>query len=226
MNKKSIFISRELRFPEIWQPLIEEGFTIHAESLIHFTPIPYDHIPPSDWLYFYSKNAVKYFQLGIPQNKLNLTEYKIAAHGLQTAAEIREIFKLEIDFVYNPTENNTSQAFMHLVQNKKVLFIQAQNSMQTIQNAQPKIDAIKLAVYNNEAKKNIDIPLCKHLLFTSPLNVNTYFTHYDLQPEQNIVAIGNTTLAACLEYTNGIDVAISEKSSEQALLQKLLSQIS
>jgi len=59
---KTIFISRKLSKDSFFKTKLEEaGFTIHGKSLLKFSAIPFQKTPKSDWIFFYSKNGVKFF---------------------------------------------------------------------------------------------------------------------------------------------------------------------
>ena len=79
-----------------------------------------------------------------------------------------------------------------------------------------KVDSIDLVVYDNLPKPDIVIPPCDILIFTSPLNAKTYFSHYEKLGHQQIVAIGRTTASTINEL--GIDnVIIPDNPTEEAL---------
>lgn len=219
MNDKSIFISRQLTLDHLWDNLSEEGFTIHAESLIDFKPISFDKIPSADILYFYSRTAVQHFHAQAELQKINYQKYIIAAQGTRTAQAIKDILAVQVQYVF--TQEDGLEKFSALCKEKKVLFIQAKHSLRTIQNVLVDLWYEELEVYNNTAKTKFEIPVSKYLLFTSPLNVKTYFSKYTLQEGQIIIAIGTTTQKACLEHSDKKNIHVTENSSELSLYEKL-----
>lgn len=221
MNNRSIFISRKVLHPKLWSQIAKQGFSIHAESLIDFSPIVCQNIPDSDCLYFYSRNAVKFYNIQEHKNDDTVNQ-KVAAHGSQTAGAIKQYLDLEVDFIYDQEEPNPDLAFKAFTKDKSVLFIQAKNSLNTLQNCLAENQVMQLEVYENIAKKNFTIPSSKYLIFTSPLNVRTYFSKYDSLADQQLLAIGKTTGKECLQYVSASQVHISTESSERSLYKKLI----
>jgi len=58
------------------------GFEVIGHSLIEFKAIPFDLPSSFDWIFFYSKNAVRYFFEQIPPENIHSS---IAAFGPGTA---------------------------------------------------------------------------------------------------------------------------------------------
>lgn len=222
MNKNSIFISRQVQDNDLWKNLRAKGYVLHAESLIEFSPVSFDIVPFADCLYFYSKNAVKFYHLQNQSIEKSSRKQQIAAHGKQTALAVRTFLNLEIDFTFNPEDLNPEKEFKTFLKEKTVLFIQAKNSLCTLQDTLKKQQYKQLVVYENFAKKDFSIPASKFLIFTSPLNVNTYFSKYDHQKEQQLIAIGATTEKACLQYASRSCVYVSAERSESSLYKRLV----
>jgi len=222
MNNKSIFISRELRQNALWATLVKLGYLVHSESLLALKPISFSFLPNSDWLYFYSQNAVKFFHEECNKKNIDLDTRKFAAHGPQTAFAIQTYFNIAAEFVYNPNTDSDSSTFQNKLAGTKVLFIQATNSRETIQEKSLNLNFEILEIYSNTPKSDIHVPSSKYLLFTSPLNASTYFSKYKYQEGQYVIAIGSTTLAACLKYSNPNMTFKSDKCSEKSMFEKLI----
>ncbi len=222
MNDQSIFISREITQNALWENLITQGYNIHAESLIEFNAIPLSILPSSDWLYFYSQTAVQYFHTQCQVSKFDVSERKFAAHGVRTAIALIKLFGANVKFTYNSKESNSKTKLRELIANEKILFVQAKNSLRTIQTELGDINYSELEVYTNKAKMKFTIPKSKFLLLTSPLNVRTYFSQYPFSSEQIIITIGETSFSECLKYTTEKYIYRSDENSEKSMYNKLV----
>ncbi len=222
---KTIFISRKLTSKSVFKKTLEAaGFQIHDQSLIRFRPVEFNRVPTSDWIFFYSKNAVKYFFAGLDAAELKIPEkVKWATIGKSTAKALEKHIN-EIDFTGNGNTLETSTDFLKIANGQKVLFPRAEHSRKTIQQLlKGKIKDIDLIVYKNTPKKNIQIPDCDLLVFTSPMNVLNYFKQKALFEDQSVYAIGRTT-AKTLVSVGIEDFLIAEEPSEAALAKAVLQQ--
>ena len=223
-----IFISRNLKPTSLFKKeLAGLAVEIIGQSLIDFSPIPFNNVPVADWIFFYSKNGVKFFL-----ETLATTIYlqvlaeenlplKWATIGKGTA-EALIAYQIQPDFIGNGEPKAVAQAFGKIAKGKEVLFPRAKNSKKSVQQLLKKQVEVKdLVVYKNEIKNNITIPTCDVLVFTSPLNTQAYFQKYTLLPEQKVIAIGKTTQKALqvLGIKNGI---VAEQSSEIGLAQSII----
>jgi uroporphyrinogen-III synthase len=220
---KTIFITRDLSPTSAFRTQLEAaGFAVYGKSLLHFSVVPFDSIPESDWLFFYSKNGVKYFferlkilNIPIPKN------VHWAAIGKGTA-DLLESITQQVDFVGTGDILQIATAFLNLAKNQSVLFVQATDSRQSIQSLlKNNIIAKSLIVYKNEPKEQINIPHCGTLVFTSPMNVKAYFKNRILLNHQKIFAIGRTT-AKTLDSLGFEDYHVAEEPSEEALVKVIL----
>ena len=186
-----VFVTRTFReqdyLPRALQAL---GFTIEGKSLIEFKPIRIKELPKTDWIFFSSKHAVKYFFSQKPE----LGNVKFGCIGTSTSAELRAFGK-RADFIGQSTDTKlVGKQFSSKVGNSKVLFPIARGSMQSIQWQMVKRDnVINLEVYatlkhSEELTENYDI-----LVFTSPSNVEAYFEKNKISPAQKVVAMGEAT---------------------------------
>ena len=216
---KRIFISRNLAADSIFKSRLEPlGYTIWDRSLLQFSAVTFSHLPDCDWIFFYSKNAVHFFFQQLEQLPNSI---KYAAFGNGTALALQKL-AIQPDFVGNGKKEDTAQAFASFVQGKKVLFPRAKQSQQSIQKLLPEgIKLVDLIVYNNEPLPKIDIPEVDFLVFTSPLNVQTYFSHYSLKKQQVVLAIGQTT-ANALTNLNISELKVAQHPTEAALVDLIL----
>lgn len=227
---KTIFISRKLTQSSVFKKDLEAaGFQIHDQSLIRFTPVAFDTVPKTDWIFFYSKNAVKFFFAGFPiaigtdADHRSLKHRRWACIGKATAKALKKHID-QIDFIGNGNTLETSADFLEVAADQSVLFPRAEHSRKTIQQLlKNKIKDRDLIVYKNVPKSRVQVPNCDLLVFTSPMNVLTYFKHKDLFDDQSVYAIGRTT-AKTLVSVGIEDFLIAEEPSEAALVKAVLQQ--
>ncbi len=195
-----IFISRDLAPNSSFKTALKgKGVEIIGQSLIQFSPTPFHAISVVDWIFFYSKNGVKFFLESFTTNRFLhiLSEENIplkwAVMGEGTAEALFS-YQIEADFIGNGQPTATAKAFGEMAKGQKVLFPRAKKSKKSIQRLlTQQIEQVDLVVYENEAKANFSIPFCEVLVFTSPLNAQVYFQKYPINAKQKVIAIGKTT---------------------------------
>lgn len=158
--------------------------------MIDFSPINFDLPKEIDWLFFSSKNGVKYFFDTVKNISPTI---KIAAVNKGTARAILEL-GYPVDFIGQGGDiANVSQKFDETA-NGKIIFIQAKNSLRSIQKSiSINKDIHTLIVYENTPKASIKKRTEQILVFTSPMNVEAYLTNYPLEKNQSIISIGTST---------------------------------
>lgn len=196
---RSVFISRYLEEDSIFKRLLEHhGYHVYHQSLIDFKPVKFSSIPATDWIFFSSKNAVRYF---FDQNPVLANNVRFGAISNGSA---KELARYGYHVAFNgaqTTVDNVAEAFAEQAAYQSVLFPQASNSLRSIQQKLPgTVHYHDLVVYDNMPKTDFDVPSCEVIVFTSPLNVSTYLKKYDPQPQQTIVVIGETTAVKLKEY--------------------------
>ncbi len=221
---KTIFISRHLNNRSLQGLLTSKGFSVLGESLIDFSRIPFQELPSCDWLFFYSKKGVRFFLESLIDGKHDIPKHvKCAAMGNGTAKALKA-YGIELDFVGNGEPNQTAKDFLALVKNKTVVFARAKRSKQSIQLRieQEGVRCLDLIVYDNKIRDDFDFENTFNILvFTSPLNVHAFFSKYKLKPNQQLIAIGDTT-AKALNDLGYSDIKIASTPSEEALVEVLL----
>ncbi len=196
---EKIFISRNLKSDSLFRHLLFKQFEIHDESLLKISEVKIEALPESDWVFFYSKNGVKYFLEQVPVKSFFHT-VKTAAMGPGTAEALSKQ-GVEVHFTGSGNAEETAERFLQPARGKEVLFVRAEDSLQSVQHLlKDDIEIKNLVVYKNEKRTNINLPFCEYLVFTSPLNVDTYMDNYDVKPGQQVVAIGGTTARKLAEY--------------------------
>jgi len=217
-----IFISRKLKANSPFvTKLPKEDFEIIDESLLSFSAVAIEAIPVSDWVFFYSKNAVR-FSLENESFKKEIFQRKIAVMGKGTAKGLSK-YNLKADFVGAGSIDEIASNFSKLVGEQIVLFPQAKKSRQSIQKKLPdSVKSISLVVYENNIKSDFEIPKVDCLIFTSPLNAKAYYQKYPINNNQKVLAIGPTTAKALRKI--GLEkILVAKEPSEKALVTLLKS---
>lgn len=215
-----VFISRDLVPDSIFKATLEaNGITVKGLALIELEAVEFEDVPTTDWIFFYSRNAVKYFFAGLKTELSDSVRY--ACIGRATADAL-QVYQSKIDFIGSGKPAETAAEFVKLASNQRVLFPRARHSRQSIQKALQKyIISLDLVVYNNKPKVSCSMTDSRYLVFTSPLNVEAYFRNNHLQPHQKLVAIGEST-AAALRKRGYCEITIAAQPNESSLAQSIL----
>lgn len=218
-TKTTVFISRFLQTDSpLLSVLANTRFQVDGQSLLRFHPIPFTTFPATDWIFFYSKNAVDFF---INQAAEWPTTVQLAAMGTGTANAI-QAHGLAVHFVGDGRGATTATAFYKQAKGQTVLFPQARHSRQTIQKILgQQLEMYSLVVYDNRFIDDIPKIDADLLVFTSPLNAKAYFDHHQLTDHQRVLAIGPTT-AKLLQHLGITEVYVAEEASEMGVVQKIL----
>lgn len=212
---KSIFISRKLQEDSRFKKLANENkIQITDESLISTSEIRFSFTPKTDWIFFSSKNAIKYFFSQSPELHAQIkfgVMSKVSADYLLKFGKTAEFIGQGIDLA------TIAKDFKKTIKDESVLFPQAIDSLKSIQKHLSFINTCyNLFVYKTTIRSDFTIPRVDVLIFTSPSNVNAYFNKYTLEPGQKVIAIGTSTKQKLSEY--GVrDVLMPDKFSEDAL---------
>jgi len=220
--EKSVFITRDLRVESPFQSQLEAAdFIVTGSSLLDFEPIDFSSFPTTDWIFFYSRKAVKYF---IDQIENIPNDIKIAAYGKGTAEALNS-YNITTDFIGTGVGESTLANFLKVSKHQSVLFPQARHSRRTLERlAKNQLISFPLVVYDNFPKTDITASLANFLVFTSPLNVKAYFDQFTLAKNQKIIVIGKTTGDALRAY--GIDKFLVAKTpSEEGLAEMILGEL-
>ena len=107
---KTVFITRDLSPSNYFKINLENaGYQVIGRYLIAFNPIPFHSLPPSNWIFFYSKNAIRFFQTlgGFDQ----LWNQKIAVIGQPSADYLLQKTNIQADFIGNGVPKKTGRNF-------------------------------------------------------------------------------------------------------------------
>jgi uroporphyrinogen-III synthase len=178
-----------------------------------------NHLPDADWLFFYSPHGVKFLLQQISLE--NISRFKVAAMGSGTASTLQS-YHVRVDFTGDGTPESTAKDFLLTAKGQRVLFCRAKESRQSIRRLLgSQITAIDLIVYENQPRSDFVLPDCDILVFTSPLNVQAYFTKKSWNDSKIIIAIGNTT-AKALSLLGAGNVQIARRPSPEHLAEAVI----
>jgi len=146
-----------------------------------------------DWIFFSSKNAIEYFFKLEPQLSKK-TKFGVIGRGSEDT--LRQLGKLPH---FNGEDEGVDTAdiaeeFAAIANGTTVLFPGAKDSLRTIQKAlSSRTKVIDLPVYETVMEEDIMKSLADVLIFTSPSNVEAYFTDNLIEPGQRVICIGKST---------------------------------
>jgi len=213
-----VFITRELGDESVFKKALESrGHRVSGESLITFKKIPFSKIPKSEWIFFSSRKAVRFFFNQL--KKKPSADLKFACLGQGTASEYKKHMKNGLDFIGKGSRiKEIAEAFLEQAEKSKVLFPMAENSLRSVQKylEGKKIDTVDLPVYKSTMKARFSDPAADVLVFTSPLNAKSYYERVPKDNDQRIVAIGKST-AMQLELLGLKKVRVAFKPDELSL---------
>jgi hydroxymethylbilane synthase len=219
VKPRKVFVTRTFRDNDyLPRALGALGFTVEGKSLIEFKPIRIKEVPKTEWIFFSSKHAVKYFFIQKPE----LSNVKFGCIGTSTSAELRHYGK-RADFIGQSTDTKlVGKQFSSKVGNAKVLFPIARGSMQSVQYQMVKRDnVINLEVYatlkqSQEIGEEYEI-----VVFTSPSNVEAFFEKNKLAASQKAIAMGESTGKA-LEKMKIRNYTMPRSFDDLGLVQSIL----
>lgn len=219
----SVFITRPLLPDSPFRRLLEAaGCRVSGRSLIRFTGRSFGPLPAVDWVFFYSKKAVRYFFLGLEERREQLpAPVRIAALGPGTGEALRER-GLAVDFTGDGEPAATAAAFLAAAAGQRVLFPRAAHSRRSVQERLAgRLTDIDLVVYDNEPLTDLQLPAADIWVFTSPLNARAFFAEKKWEPRWQAVAIGRTT-AEALRSLGLASVVVAEAPSEDGMAEAVL----
>ena len=194
IKPQKVFITRDLKKDDyLTRAMSGLSFEAEGKSLIEFKQIKFQTVPKTDWIFFSSKHAVRYFF----SQKPDVKGVKFGCVGTSTSAELRA-HGFRADFIGQSTDTKlVGKQFAAKVGSSKVLFPIAKESLQSIQWQMPKRDnVINLNVYAT-IKHSVDVnPETQIVIFTSPSNVQAYFEKNKWNAGQKAIAMGDATAAA------------------------------
>lgn len=221
VKPKKIFVTRNFKEQDYLPAALGRlGFTVEGASLIEFKEIRIRQLPKTDWIFFSSKHAVRYFFSQKPQIEKTV---KFGCVGSSTAAELRATGH-RANFIGQSTDIKlVGKQFSSIAGSQSVLFPIARGSMQSIQWQMVKRDNIQnLEVYatlnrSREIADDFDV-----IIFTSPSNVESYFEKNTWRPQLQAIAMGEATGKA-LEKLKIKKYTMPKSFDDLGLLQAIMS---
>ncbi len=217
-----VFISRAAQESKNFiQILHKKEIAVEAVSLLEFSSLDFGLPIAFDWLFFYSKNGLRFFFAATPPLPQGI---RIACIGKGTAEYLKKAYNIIADFVGDGKPQSTASAFLPLAKAQKVVFVRAADSRCSVQQLlSDELEAIDCIVYQNNIKKQLP-PLFKGkvLVFTSPLNAKAYLSQHKVLPHQKIVAIGPSTFQALASLLGIKDIYEAIYPDEESLAQEVL----
>jgi len=195
---KSIFITRAVT-PESTLPKALAGkFDLYGLPLIDVVKIPFSYTPQTNWIFFSSKNAIRFFFEQSPVVKPGTKFGVISDSSAQVLAECG----INANFIGAGVDlTKIAKNFREVLANESVLFPQAMDSLQTIQKQLAFSNTtFNLYTYKTLLKTNFEVPYTDVVIFTSPSNVRAYFSKYKLDNRQVVIAMGTSTRFILSEY--------------------------
>lgn len=217
----SVFITRDLSEEDyFFRVLASFGYKVSGVSLIETKPVAFKAVPDCDWIFFSSRNGVNHFFEQQPKLTENV---KFAVTGNGTAMALRQHGFTESFCGTSSDMEETGKQFAKFVIEKKVLFPQAKDSLQTIQkHVNETTECRNLVVYKTSAKTEAAIPESAITVFTSPSNVSAFFSLSEKPQLDKVIAIGKSTKAKLAEYRVS-DIAVPCSPDEIGLTDAVFS---
>ena len=216
-----VFISRALSVESTFLARVGgAGHDVIGESLLQIDPVPFATVPETDWVFFYSKNAVIHYFAGVGEPPPSC---KYGAYGTGTAAYLQREYGIQANFIGSAKPKATAEALATVAAGQRILFPRARHSRHSLYKyLRYKTTVQELSVYDNRVRESFELPFCEVLVFTSPLNAQAYYGHYVSRSRQTIVSIGRTT-AQELRRLGIRGVHIARQPAEAALAELVLS---
>lgn len=220
--KPKIFISRSKENSSVFiKELSSLSKSITTESLIKFSPIPFVDLPKCDWIFFYSQSGIKYFFDNIQSSNIEIgSNVKFATFG-ESSATLLKTYIDEVDFAGNSEAAGTAKLFQPFALGKSILFVKGKNSLDSLRPfLKNQIQYLDFVVYDNTQRSDIHLEYHDILVFTSPMNLKSYFNTYPIIDSQNIFLIGPSTASAARDI--GINnYSVSEIPSLASLVDSV-----
>jgi len=225
MNKRSVFISRQIEADSPFNRVRENEIEIISKSLLQFSTVPFLEFPSADWYFFYSKKGVYYFfeQLSKKEKKI-VASKKIGAFGKATSEKIKTYLKQPLDFIGTGNASIDNPQFQSLIDQSSVCFVRANHSRRSMQQNLNSNNSIDLIVYQNQIDISVKVPACDIYILTSPMNAEALISQNEIElSETTFIAIGDPT-SQTLKQLGAKNIHTSSEPSEEAL-SALLNQL-
>lgn len=220
----TVFVSRkENKSSLLLQRLNALDFKVFSEALIEMLPIKPKSIPETEWVFFSSKHAVRFFMQLNPE----LKGKKFGVIGKATGDELRK-FGCRADFFGTSSDTVLiGKQFASRIGKERVLFPIAKGSLRRVQQQFVKQDqAIDLIVYETIEVPVQDIPEADIMVMTSPSNVQAFFKAAPNRQVGKWVAMGGATEAEIRKNYKHPRIVQPDAFDDAGLLKAVLYQAS
>lgn len=212
----TVFITREEEeSQELSAALRKEGIELLATSMIKIEAVEFSHpIAQTDWIFFSSKNGVRQFFSQKPE----IHSQRFAAVGQGTADEL-SAYATPAFIGKHIDTRITAEDFKTEVKNGSVLFPQSEQSRKTIQRVFGKNQVHELICYRT-VPNGREVGAADVVIFTSPSNVEAYFSKNKLFHFQKIIAFGHSTEESLKNH--GVqEILIPESLTTESLMDTI-----
>ncbi len=194
-NVRQVFISKKLDEESYFKKVIRRlNWGLADEPLIQTRAIAIDKIPDYRWIFFNSKNAVKYF-FDLEEVRVEeIRNKKIACISAGTA-EYVERYGFSSHFIGDGTDiSQIAQAFAACCKDQRVIFPCSTISIQNIEKAINYVaEVIHFPVYETiELSKKWEVDF-DYLIFTSPSNARAFLKSNSIALTSKMIAMGERT---------------------------------
>jgi hydroxymethylbilane synthase len=171
-------------------------------------------IPATDWIFFSSGQAVKYFF----QQRKGKPKAALAAIGRGTARALKEFG--EPAFVgADGSTHEVAKAFAAHIGEASVLFPISNASVRTVQLALKPEQVHEVICYTTEEAPKV-VGTFDVVVFSSPSNVEAYFKHNAAKSYQKWIAFGATTAEKLAAFTQ-LPITVLPKIDDDAIAEAI-----
>jgi len=204
----SVFISKnENDLGDLPEFLNSKNIQGHFNSLIDFEALRFDIETSFEVIFFPSIRAAQFL---IGSVKLNLSDYVLACSGSQTNQRLNEL-GYQCEFVGqnagDPAE--VSKDFSEWLGTRRVLLPHSNLSALSISTHLPKDQLSAIEVYRTILSETVVNP-CDIYVFSSPSNIQSFFSCNELKKGSKVIVWGQTSLNALEAHGHRADHVLKE----------------
>ena len=195
----SVLITRDLNDDSFFKNVLQgNGYDVKGISFIETNKVTFKVVPPTDWIFFASATAVRFFFEQDPELK---PRTKFGVIGKSTEEELKK-FNRNAAFVGSVNDTKVvGKKFAKTVGPETVLFPQAKGGLRTVQQQfETQEQLTDLTVYETVKKINLALPEVQIVVFTSPSNVESFFEKGKINDKQQVIAMGKSTEKKLQEF--------------------------
>jgi len=194
----SIFISKNSGEVSLLQNFANErNLDLFACSFLEFRPVSFELPTHFDVIFFGSPRSVMFFQsrFSIPSTA------EIACVGGKTASLLQSMgHNVAFNGEDKGSISEVAAAFRNWLNDKTVLFPVSTRSLGTISGAVPAEQSLIVECYETALRKKALDKSFDTYIFTSPSNVEGFFTQNSLPGNAQVIAWGESTAKALNEH--------------------------